>query len=107
MNNISDKTILFSDRPERIVETESTSDYIGNWTTGEDSFVIDVPNAVWVLDERQQDTTIIELFNPVYDIEKKTLKYEVTLDNSTSIDLPTKVFGESTLVIDSSSNNCI
>ncbi|MFB5601168.1 MAG: hypothetical protein ACE5SW_13185 [Nitrososphaeraceae archaeon] len=47
------------------------------------------------------------MFNPVYDIEKKTLKYEVTLDNSTSIDLATKVFGESTLVIDSSSNNCI
>lgn len=60
-----------------------------------------------MVDDVQQDTAITELFNPVYDIEKKTLKYEVTLDNSTSIDLATKVFGESTLVIDSSSNNCI
>jgi hypothetical protein len=49
---------------------------------------------------RQQDTAIIELFNPVYDIDKKTLKYDIIPDNATSIDLPNE-FGQSTLLIDS------
>ena len=101
LNDISDKTILFSDRPDRIVTSVSTSDFIGNWTADEDSFVTDAPNAVLVVDEQEgiQDIAIIELFNPVYDIEKKTLRYDVTLDNSTSIELQNK-FGQSSLVLD-------
>ena len=35
LNDVSDKTILFSDRPDRIVISESTSDFTGNWSTGE------------------------------------------------------------------------
>ncbi|MFB5600759.1 MAG: hypothetical protein ACE5SW_11105 [Nitrososphaeraceae archaeon] len=101
LNDVSDKTILFSDRPDRIVKTENTSNYIGNWTTGEDSFTIDAPNAVLVVDNEEQDTAIVELFNPVYDLEKKTLKYEVTTDNATSVELPSD-FGQSTLMIDGS-----
>ena len=100
---MSDKTILFSDRPDRIVMSVSTSNYIGNWTTGEDSFAVDAPNAVLVVDEiegEQQDVAIIELFSPVYDSDKKTLKYEVIPNNATSIDLPGE-FGQSTLIIDS------
>jgi hypothetical protein len=64
--NVSDKTILFSDRPDRIVTSVSTSDFIGNWSTGEDSFALDAPNVVLVVDdiEVQQDTAIVELFNP-------------------------------------------
>ena len=105
LNDISDKTILFSDRPDRIVTSTSTSDFIGNWTTGEDSFAVVAPNAVLVVDEQEglQDVAIIELFNPSYDFNKKSLKYEVTPDNTTSVDLP-KEFGQTTLVIDS---NCV
>lgn len=89
LNDLSDKTIFFSDRPDRIVKTISTSNYIGNWTTGEDSFSIDAPNAVLVVDESEkQDNPIIELFNPIYGIDKKTLKYKVTPDNATYIELP-------------------
>jgi hypothetical protein len=100
--NVSDKTILFSDRPDRIVTSVSTSDFIGNWSTGgEDSFAVDAPNAVLVVDELkgQQETTIIELFDPVYDLDNKTLKYDISPDNATFIDLPSE-FGQSTLVID-------
>ena len=33
------------------------------------------PNAVLVVDEQQeQDIAIVELFNPVYDVNKKALK---------------------------------
>ena len=103
--NVSGKTILFSDRPDRIVKSTSTSDFIGSWTIGEDSFAVDAPNAVLVVDETEgiQHVAIIELFNPSYDSDIKSLNYEVTLDSTTSVDLPSE-FGQTTLLIDS---NCI
>ena len=80
----------------------STSYFIGNWSTREDSFAVDEPNAVLVLDEIEgkQDIAIVELFDPIYDSDKKTLKYDVIPDNATSIDLLGE-FGQSTLIIDS------
>ena len=100
--DVSAKTILFSDRPDRIVTSVSTLDFIGNWSRGEDSFSVDAPNAVLVVDESEnQDIAIVELFNPVYDTNEKTLKYEVTPDNSTTVDLPSE-FGQTTLIIDAS-----
>lgn len=58
-----------------IVKTESTLDFIGNWSAGTESFAIDTPNPIVVVDESEkQDTPIIELFNPIYDLEKKKLK---------------------------------
>ena len=98
---ISDRTILFSDRPDRIVKTESTANFVGNWTMGKDSFTMDAPNVVLVVDEQKdQDVTIIELFNPIYDSNIKTLKYNITPDNATSIGLPSE-FESITLLIDS------
>ncbi|MGD1836317.1 MAG: hypothetical protein ACPKQO_11420 [Nitrososphaeraceae archaeon] len=47
------------------------------------------PNAVLVVDEQQeQDIAIVELFNLVYDVNKKALKYDIVPDNSTSAELP-------------------
>jgi hypothetical protein len=92
---------LFSNRPDRIVKSITTADFIGNWSLGQDRFAIDPPNAVLVVDElERQDTKIIELFNPIYDSAKKTLKYDITPDNATSIGLPSE-FESITLLIDS------
>jgi hypothetical protein len=106
LSDISDKTILFSDRPNRIVGSANTTDFIGNWSIGTNNFAVDPPNAVLILDdevEQRQDLAIIELFNPVYDSEANTLKYDITAVNATttttSINLPGE-FGQSTLVID-------
>ncbi len=102
LNDVSDKTILFSDRPDRIVSATNTTDFIGNWSMGTNSFDIDPPNAVLVLDDEQQkqELAVIELYNPEYDPEASTLKFDITAENATSsIDLPLK-FGQSTLVID-------
>ena len=106
LNDVSDKTILFSDRPDRIVKSVNTTDFIGNWSTGKDSFAVDAPNAVLVVDEQEgeQDIAIVELFNPIYDKGKKTLKYDVIPDNATSIDLLGE-FGLSTLVIDNQADD--
>ena len=46
LNNISDSTIQFSDRPNRIVEAVSTADFVGSWTIGPNSFAVDEPNDV-------------------------------------------------------------
>ena len=101
LNDVSDETILFSDRPDRIVTSVSTSDFIGNWSVRPDSFAVDAPNAVLVVDEQEgeQDVAIVELFSPVYDSDKKVLKYDVTPDNTTSIELPSE-FEKTTVVID-------
>jgi len=101
LNNVSDKTILFSDRPDRIVISESTSDFIDNWPVGEDSFAVNAPNAVLVVDNQdgQQYTAIVEVFNPIYDYNKKVLQYIVTPDNATAIDLPSE-FIQTTMILD-------
>jgi hypothetical protein len=106
LSDVTDRTILFSDRPDRIVSSVSTTDFVGNWSTGPDSFAVDPPNAVLVFDdeEQRQHMAVIELFNPEYDSEANTLRYDISAVNattttSTSIDLPNE-FGQSTLVID-------
>ena len=104
LNDLSNKTILFSDRPNRIIVTQSIQDFIGNWTSGDDSFQVDPPNAALVLTEDQEvDVFEIELFNPRYDNNEKTIRYDFTiLGNATSSsDLPDNL-GESVLIIDSS-----
>jgi hypothetical protein len=102
LNNVSDRTILFSDIPDRIVTSVNTSDFIGNWhwSTGPKSFTADPPNASLIVgDEGNQDIMIVKLTNPVHDPTAKTLKYDVVLENTTSTDILNK-FGQSTLVID-------
>ena len=109
LSDVSDKTILFSDRPDRIVASIDTADFIGNWSTGANSFAVDPPNAALVVDddvEQRQDLGVIELLNPEYDSVANTLRYDITAENATttttSIDLPE--FGQSTLVIDDDGN---
>lgn len=91
LSDLSDKTILFSNRPDRIVVTQTMDDFVGNWTEGKDSFQFDPPNAALVLlVGEEQDIFELELFNPIYDKENKSLTYDVTfLGNATSSsDLP-------------------
>ena len=75
---------------------------------GANSFAVDPPNAVLVLDDEEQreELAVIELYNPVYDPVANTLKYDITAENATatatttsSINLPNE-FGQITLVID-------
>jgi len=104
LNDLADKTILFSDRPNRIVVTETTRDFVGNWTSGEDSFQVNPPNAALVVtDDQEDDVFEIELFNPTYDEDENAIRYDFSvLGNATSSpDLPPNL-GKSVLIIDSS-----
>ena len=47
----ADSTILFSDRPNRIVTSVSTADFICNWTRGPDSFAADAPNTALIVED--------------------------------------------------------
>ena len=104
LNNVANETILFSGRPDRVVKTVSTSDFIGNWTTGQDSFSLNPPNDVLIVEDAltgELKTFIVESFNPVYDMNTDTLTYTVVAENATSIDLPIE-FGPAVLVTDES-----
>lgn len=103
LKDVSDKTIMFSDRPHRIVGATNTTDFIGNWSSGPDSFAVVPPNAVLILDDEiQRHLAVIELFNPEYNPAADTLKYDITAVNAKApISLPSK-FGQSSLVIDGS-----
>jgi hypothetical protein len=95
LNNVSDKTILFSDRPERIVTSVNTSDFIHiwHWSIGPNGFNADPPpNATLIVgDEGNQDIMIVELTNPVHDLTSKTLEYDVVLENTTSTNIPNEL----------------
>ena len=83
LNEVSDKTILFSDRPDRIVMSVSTFDFIGNLSRGVEGYLTNPPNAILVVDEQdgKEDFVIVELFYSVYDVDKNVLKYEIILEN--------------------------
>ena len=102
LNNVSDSTILFSDRPERIVTSISTAGFVGNWTAGPNSFESDVPNDALIVENTETghlETAVIESFNPMYDANTNTLTYTIMAENATSINLPVE-FGQTVLVID-------
>ncbi len=107
LNDLADNVILFSDRPNRIVDTQSIHEFIGNWTQGEDSFEIDPPNAALTFledDNQKIDTLVIDLYNIKYEADQNSLKYDFTfLDDTTAASLPDLPYktGESILVIDS------
>ena len=78
---------MFSDRPNRIVVTETTRDFVGNWTRGEDSFQVDPPNAALVVltDDQEDDVFEIVLFNPTYNEDENAIRYDfIVLGNATS-----------------------
>jgi hypothetical protein len=101
LNDISDKTTLFSERPNRIFTSMNTPDFVNNWRTGPDSFTIDPPNAALIVinDVEEDDMVVVELLNPAYDTGTNTLRYEATALKGTSIDIPSE-FGQAALVID-------
>jgi hypothetical protein len=93
LNDVANRTILFSDRPERIVTTVSTNNFVGNWSAGQNSLRADEPNDALIVENNQTgklDTAIVESFNPVYDTTTNTLTYTIMAENATSINLPSE-----------------
>jgi len=103
LDDLSDKIILISDRPHRVVQAQSIDDFIGNWSSGSDSFQADPPNAALViLAGGKEDVLEVELLNSHYDRDENRLSYNFTFLNKTSSssDLPSNL-EQPVLIIDS------
>src|SRR4029453_5901624 len=88
-------TLFFSDRPERITGQLSTSDFVGHWTKGADSFSANPPNATLsVFGAKEVSSIVVVLTNPKLD--RNRLSYTVKILEGK---LPAS-FKESSLFID-------
>ena len=78
LKGISDITLLFSDRPDRIAGHMTTADFAKNWNMGKDSFKIDNPNAALaIFGEKEPNDVVVELSDPV--LEGNNLTYGIKL----------------------------
>lgn len=63
LEDVTPATLFFSDRPERVVGHLSTSDFVGLWGEGENSFAEDPPNAVLAYlepgDDAPEDAVVV------------------------------------------------
>lgn len=103
LDNVDKNTITFSDRPDRIVLTQSVEDFVGNRGLTQLGFENNPPNTVLVLEADEgmkQDVLEIKLFNPKYDGQDESLYYNFTLlGNASSSQLPEN-FRNAVLIID-------
>jgi hypothetical protein len=76
LHDIVASTLMFSDRPERIVGHLTTEQFIDGWGHGENSFLDDPPNAVLsFLGADEQDApedVVVTLTNPRLEWERLT-----------------------------------
>jgi hypothetical protein len=70
LRGVTPSTIYFSDRPQRVVGHLETSEFVGFWDEGEDSFADDPPNAVLAFigeGEAVPSEVVVEIFDPILD----------------------------------------
>jgi hypothetical protein len=80
LHGLAPSTLMFSDRPERIVGHLTTEQFIDGWGHGENSFLTDPPNAVlsFLTDgDGAPDDVVITLTNP--QMQAEDLSYHATI----------------------------
>ena len=86
--------------------TQNIENFIGNWTSIQVNLEGNPPNAILVIikeNESEQDIFKIDLFNPTYDREARSLNYDFTLfGNTNSTQLPEKFVTTVLLISDAS-----
>lgn len=68
LRGVTPSTLYFSDRPQRVVGHVGTSEFVGFWDDGEDSFADDPPNAVLAFigqGETVPAEVVIEISDPL------------------------------------------
>jgi hypothetical protein len=68
LRNVSPSTLYFSDRPQRVVGHLHTSEFVGIWDEGENSFAEDPPNAVLAFVVKGDSTptdVVVEIDDPI------------------------------------------
>jgi hypothetical protein len=78
LENVTPRTIMFTDRPQRLVGDISTQQFVGEWNAGKESFEKDPPNAsLSVLVGEEEQLSVVELTNPK--LEGASLSYDIRL----------------------------
>jgi hypothetical protein len=78
LKDVAIETLYFSDRPERIVGRVTTQEFVDHWSTGDDSFKEDPPNAVVsILHHPEPQDVVVVLSEP--ELEKNDLVYNVEI----------------------------
>jgi hypothetical protein len=80
LKDVVPQVLYFSDRPERVAGHVALAGYLEEWTTGENNFDEDPPNATLsVYEPGQSDNTtvIIEIMKPVVDGKDVTYTYKL------------------------------
>jgi hypothetical protein len=80
LRGVSPSTLMFSDRPERIVGHLTNAQFVDGWGDGENSFLADPPNAVLSIlaaeDETPEDV-VVTLMDPRLTGEDLTYNVDV------------------------------
>jgi hypothetical protein len=80
LHELAPSTLMFSDRPDRVVGHLTTKQFIDGWGHGENSFLDDPPNAVLSFldtDENTPDDVVLTLTNPRMDWERLTYDIDI------------------------------
>jgi hypothetical protein len=78
LRDVSEVTLFFSDRPERIAGNMATTAFVPFWSEGKDSFLSDPPNAdLSILEDGKLRQTVVVLDDPV--LEGGDLHYTVKI----------------------------
>jgi hypothetical protein len=84
LRSVTPSTLYFSDRPQRVVGHLSTSDFVGFWDEGDNSFKEDPPNAVLAFvaeGDLAPEDVVIEISDPV--LTGSDLSYEAKVLDGT------------------------
>jgi len=80
LHGLAPSTLMFSDRPERIVGHLTTDQFIDGWDHGENSFLTDPPNAVLSFlaeGDAVPEDVVVTLTNP--QLQSDGLSYDATI----------------------------
>ncbi len=78
LRDVSQVTLFFTDRPERMAGNMKTADFIPFWSEGTDSFLSDPPNAdLSILEDGQLRQIVVVLHDPV--LQGNDLHYTVKI----------------------------
>ena len=81
LHDLAPSTLMFSDRPERIVGHLTTKQFVDGWDHGENSFLEDPPNAVVSFlggeDDWLPEDVVVTLTNPRLEWERLTYDIDV------------------------------
>jgi hypothetical protein len=95
LHGLAPSTLMFSDRPERIVGHLTAAQFVDGWGDGENSFLEDPPNAVLsslaAADETPEDV-VVTLTNPRLEGEELTYNADVLEGNLPNATGPCSLF---------------